>query len=56
MKTKATYEKPTIQEYGSVFGLTKGHYKMFGPGDGIVLVDSEGNDIGNIDWAPSAFH
>lgn len=55
MKNKATYSKPEVLEYGSVFGLTRGHFKVFGPGDGLVLVDNDGNVIGTIGDAPSTF-
>ena len=53
---KRTYEKPSLVKYGSVHGMTKGHFKVFGPGDGIILVDSNGDVIGTIGDAPSSFH
>ena len=56
MKEKIKYSKPEVLEYGTVFGLTQGHFKTFGPGDGIVLVDDSGNVIGAIGDAPSSFH
>ena len=55
MKKKTLYEKPSVVAFGSVYGLTKGHFKVFGPGDGIILVDNDGNAIG-IGDAPSSFH
>ena len=36
--------------------MTKGHFKVFGPGDGIILVDDNGSVIGTIGDAPSGFH
>lgn len=54
-KKKTLYEKPSVVDYGSVYGLTKGHFKVFGPGDGIILVDDDGNVIG-IGDVPSSFH
>lgn len=56
MKKKVLYEKPSIVAFGSVYGLTRGHFKVFGPGDGIILVDSNGDAIGPVDDAPSNFH
>ncbi len=51
---KKTYEKPSLVKYGSVYGMTKGH-KFFGPGDAIVLIDSDGEAV-PIHDAASAFH
>ena len=56
MKKKILYEKPSLVDFGSVYGLTRGHFKVFGPGDGIILVDSNGDAIGAIGDAPSGFH
>ena len=54
---KKTYEKPSLVKYGSVYGMTKGHFKVFGPGDGIILIDGDSGDvIGTIGDAPSSFH
>ena len=54
---KKSYEKPSLVKYGSVYGMTKGHFKVFGPGDGLILIDNnDGSIIGTIGDAPSAFH
>ena len=53
---KKSYEKPSLVKYGSVYGMTKGNFKVFGPGDGIILVDDNGSVIGTIGDAPSGFH
>ena len=55
MKKKMQYKQPLVVDYGSVYGLTRGHFKVFGPGDGVILVDNDGNVVG-IGDAPSAFH
>ena len=51
---KKSYEKPSLVKYGSVYGMTKSN-KLFGPGDAIILNDSEGNVV-PIHDAFSAFH
>lgn len=53
---KKTYEKPSLVKYGSVYGMTKGHFKVFGPGDGLILINDDGDVIGTIGDAPSSFH
>lgn len=54
MKNRATYTKPTLVEYGSVYGVTKGHLKEFGAGDGLFFQTSDG-DV-PIKFVGSSFH